>query len=116
MDGFDVTPRSPSSAISLASPPLFSKSRLTKSSHTDCPYSWRVLKGLATVLLLERELLFGSRIKVLAGESEFDQQLLQRRRGTKGPHPDHRAAQPGIALPAQGGGLLDRNPTRDFRR
>src|SRR5437016_2430059 len=40
IDGFEVTPRRPSSAISLASPPLFKRSRLTKSSQTDCPYSF----------------------------------------------------------------------------
>src|SRR5439155_25132943 len=107
IEGFEVTPRSPSSAISFASPPLFSRSRLTKSSNTDCPNSFSVLRGLAISLLLACQLLLGSSVDVVAGEAEFDQQLLQWRRGAEGLHADNRAAQPGIPLPAQGRSLLD---------
>src|ERR1700730_17485446 len=110
IDGFEVTPRRPSSAISRASPPLFSRSRLTKSSHTACPNSLSVLSGLAMILLLARELLLGSRIDVVAGETEFDQKLLKRRRGTEGLHAEDRAAQSGIPLPTESRRLLDRDP------
>src|SRR5437016_11447323 len=99
IDGLEVTPRSPSSAISLVSSPLFSKSRLTKSSHTDCPYSFSVRSGLGMLLLLARQLLFGSSIDVFAGKPEFNQQFFQRGRSPKRLHPDDRPAQPRIALP-----------------
>src|SRR6202012_5172810 len=96
--------------------PLLNRSRLTKSSHTDCPKSLSVLKGLAMNLLLARELLLGSRIEVFAGEPEFDQQLLQRGGGVKSLHAEDRAAQSGITLPAEGRSLLDRDPLGDVGR
>src|SRR5882672_11136569 len=92
--------------------PLFNKSRLTKSSQMDCPYSFNSLSGLAIVLLLARELRLGGRVDVLSGEPEFHQQFLQRRRRAERFHRDDRAAQSGEALPAERRRLLDRDAPR----
>src|SRR5260370_27717068 len=43
--GFEVTPVRPSRLIRVASPPLATKSRARKSSHTAWPYSVRDLRG-----------------------------------------------------------------------
>src|SRR5580700_9495583 len=51
MAGFDVTPRSPSSATSLARPPERRKPRATKSSHTAWPCSCSSISGLAALCL-----------------------------------------------------------------
>src|SRR5215471_14408646 len=97
--------------------PLFSRSRLTKSSHGDWPYSVNSFSGLAIgLLLLAGKLRLGSRVDVVFGETELDHQLLERRRRAKGVHADDGAVKAGVARPAHCRRLLDRNAAAAVRR
>src|SRR5215472_6998124 len=129
MEGFDVSPVTEYASMYFWIVPLSSMLRVMLSSQRLCPRSLRVSVAF-TVLLPEPcpvvagpahrlwRLSLAGRGHAIArdlsdlirGEAELDEQLLQRRRRAEGAHPDHRAAVTDVAVPAEGGCLLHRDP------
>src|SRR5712692_6147911 len=62
------------------------------------------------------DLLLGGRHNAFGEESEFFLKRLEGRRGAEGFHADAVAGAADVAVPAERGGLLDRDARRDLRR
>src|SRR5690606_25743829 len=135
MEGFVVTPTTVPSSIWAARLPLTRRSRDRSSSQTETPSRARSCSGLVIEILLRvaggglrgtwglspgpvsravpGDLRPGLLNDRLGGEAELGEQLLQRRGGAEGRHADDGTLGTGVALPAQGRGLLDGHPGLD---
>src|ERR1700757_4301099 len=116
MAGFEVTPASPSSALSLSRPPARRKSRERKSSQTDWPRSRSSRSGFFAMMSPEGDLCFGRLGNIFSGEAEFLHKGVDRRRGPESAHPDGSTAHADVPVPSDSRGGLDGDPRRDRRR
>src|SRR5689334_13917139 len=110
MAGFEVTPASPSSAISLSRPPARRKSRERKSSQTDWPRSRSSRSGFFAMMSPEGDLCFGRLGNVFRRKAELLHEVIHRRRSAESAHADGSTARAHIPVPANGRGGLDSDP------
>src|SRR6516225_941288 len=124
IDGFEVTPRTPSSCVIRFSSPFVMMLRRMKSSHTDCPYFPSSIRGFVAfafsitpvgcmLLLLLKSLFRAARAELflsqdffcrrdyrIACEPKMFLQVLQRGGRAETMHTDHFPFRPDVARPS----------------